>query len=60
MRTGEPLRVPDAASDPRFHDSASLATGVSVSIENARLYESLRAREEGLRAEVGAGRRASR
>lgn len=35
----------------------AMASGVSVSIENARLYESLRAREEGLRAEVGALRR---
>ncbi len=103
IRTGEPLRVSDASSDPRFDDAAdratgfktgpmilaplrsrqgiagvlsavramgapdfsdddlkmlvAMASGVSVTIENARLYEALRDREEGLRAEVGALRR---
>jgi len=103
VRTGEPLRVADAPSDPRFYRDADLATGfttgpmilapltsrrgvigvlsavraqgdpafteddlkvlvamatgVAVAIENARLYASLRDREEGLRAELGVLRR---
>lgn len=51
-----------AQGEPEFRDEdlkllIAMASGVSVSIENAQLYESLRAREEGLRAEVGALRR---
>lgn len=51
-----------AQGEPEFTEEdfkllVAMASGVAVSIENARLYESLREREEGLRAEVGALRR---
>ncbi len=51
-----------AHGDPEFTEDDlkvlhALASAVSVALENARLYEALRAREEGLRAEVGALRR---
>ncbi|MBM4268699.1 MAG: GAF domain-containing protein [Deltaproteobacteria bacterium] len=103
VRTGEPLHVSDAPSDPRFYAGVdretgvitgpmlaaplrtrqgvvgvlsavrrrgdadfgpddlallvAMAAGVAVAIENARLYEELRSREEGLRAEIGVYRR---
>lgn len=51
-----------AAGDPEFTEDdlkvlVAMGAGVSVAIENARLYESLRAREAGLQAEVDVLRR---
>ncbi len=51
-----------ASGAPGFSDEdlkvlVAMAAGVAVAIENARLYESLREREQGLREEVGTLRR---